>query len=157
LPTPTPAPPAAGDAGAESTASTGAIELGLEERVYIDQVNNIVARYGTTATTVEDLLSRAAANDALLQDETWQGQVNTAIQVLRRTGAEIRNIDTPPLLAAAHIDLVSAAGSFDQAAALMAQGLSEGALAAISQGVAEFEVGRSLLTQAQAQLGDDGP
>jgi hypothetical protein len=149
LPTPTPAAPQ----GEQTEATTGtSIDLGLEETLYIDEINNIVGRYNTTAATVERLVTGALADGALLQDSAWQGQINTAIQVLQRTGEEIRNVDPPPLFAAPHIDFVSAAGSFDQAAELFADGLAAGDLATMQQGIAEFAVGQSLLARGQEQL-----
>jgi uncharacterized protein YgiM (DUF1202 family) len=149
LPTPTPAAPQ----GEQTDATTGSsIDLGLEETLYIDEINNIVGRYNTTASTVERLVTGAAADAALLQDSAWQGQINTAIQVLQRTGEEIRNVDVPPLFAAPHIDFVNAAGSFDQAAELFGDGLAAGDLATMQQGVAEFAVGQSLLARGQEQL-----
>ncbi len=146
LPTPTPG-------AAASTQADGAdVALNADETLYADQVNVIADRLQTTAATVTELIAAAAADGTLLEDGTWQGQLETAAQVLTRAGEEIRTITAPARFAGAQIDLESAIGSFDQVAELLAQGLADADLTTLQQAVAEFEVGTVLLTRGQEQL-----
>ncbi len=139
LPTPTPGAADATEATAESEPLTA------DETLYVDQVNVIAQRLQTTAATVTELIATAAADATLLEDGTWQGQLETAGQVLTRVGEEIRTITAPERFAGAQIDLESAIGSFDQVAELLTQGLADADLTTLQQAVAEFEVGTVLL------------
>ena len=112
LPTPT---PGAADAAA---ATAEAEPLTADETLYVDQVTVIAERLQTTAASVTELIATAAADATLLEDGTWQGQLETAGQVLTRAGEEIRTITAPERFIGAQIDLESAIGSFDQVAEL---------------------------------------
>jgi len=157
LPTPTPAPAPAEKQPAEEQPAGGGITLGLAETLYLDEARNIASRYKTTADAVTGLVTNAAVNGALLQDANWTEEMNAAIGVLRRTGEQVRGVDAPPLFAAAHIDLVSAAASFDQAAALLEQGVNEGAIDLLQQGLAEFSTALPLLDASMEKLDQVAP
>ncbi len=147
---PTPAP----GSGTAATPASAAqeIPLGLAENLYLDEVRTLIARYDLTGDAILQLVAAAQADNAMIQDATWQEEMNTAIATMRRTGQQIRSLEPPPLFAAAQIDLRSASGAFDLAATLLEEGASEGAVEKLDQALAEAETGRGLLQSAQAKI-----
>lgn len=152
---PTPAPNGSGlvaTPAAEEEAGAQPALLGLAENLYLDEVRTLIARYDLAGDAVLQLVAAVQADGALLQDEAWQDEMNTAIATIRRTGQQIRSLEPPPLFGAAQIDLRSATGAFDLAATLLEEGLSENALDKLEQSLAEADTGRALLQNAQEKI-----
>lgn len=148
VPTPVPGQEAEPEATEESSADA----LGLAENLYLDEAETLISRYQVTGEAVTQLVANAEANEALLTDEAWAGDVSTAIATLQRSGQQIRALEPPPLFAAAHIDLRSAAESFDEAATALELGLSEAELVQLQAALAQIDTGNGQLQAAQEKI-----
>lgn len=141
LPSPTPA--------AIITTTAGMPVLGVRENLYVIRVDGIVDGYDFALTKIDQLVTQASENEALLQDRAWIVEMTTAITLLRSTGDEVTNLSAPALFADAHADLTAAATAFNNAADLLAEGVDQLDTERLDEAFAEITVGTSLLTRVQ--------
>jgi len=137
LPTPTPAP----------TNTTPV--LGVRENLYVIRVDGIVDGYDFTLRKIDDLISQADGDVALLKDRAWIVEMTTAITLLRSTGDEAKALSAPPLFTDAHATLLEAATAFAGAADLLAEGVDQLDTDRLDQAFAQITTGSNLLTRAQ--------
>jgi len=141
LPSPTPA--------AIVTTTVGTPVLGVRENLYVIRVDGIVDGYDFALTKIDQLVTQASENEALLQDRAWIVEMTTAITLLRSTGDEVANLSAPALFTDAHTDLTEAAAAFTNAADLLAEGVDQLDTERLDEAFAEITVGTSLLTRVQ--------
>ncbi len=148
VPTPTPGNSAPSDSAGPADDET-AVALGQAETVYLGDVETLLATYEATSAALAEQIAAAAENAALLQDDTWRTDTQAAIDTLRASGAQVRNLEPPPIFAGAHIDLRSAAGSYDLAASLAQEGLDDGSVVKLQQSAAELEFADTLIQRTR--------
>jgi len=146
-PTPVPTP---------TTVTTTAV-LGVRENLYIIRVDGLVDGYDLTLNTIDELVTRASANEALLQDSAWITEMTTALALLRSTGDEVGTLSAPALFATPHALLVEAATSFTSAADLLAEGVDALDTDRLDEAFAQITVGTTLLTRVQNEIEDLTP
>ena len=146
-PTPVPTP---------TTVTTTAV-LGVRENLYIIRVDGLVDGYDLTLNTIDELVTRASANEALLQDSAWITEMTTALALLRSTGDEVGTLSAPALFATPHALLVEAATSFTSAADLLAEGVDALDTDRLDEAFAQITVGTTLLTRVQDEIEDLTP
>lgn len=146
-PTPVPTP----------TTVTTTTVLGVRENLYIIRVDGLVDGYDLTLNTIDELVTRASANEALLQDSAWITEMTTALALLRSTGDEVGTLSAPALFATPHALLVEAATSFTSAADLLAEGVDALDTDRLDEAFAQITVGTTLLTRVQNEIEDLTP
>jgi len=146
-PTPVPTP----------TTVTTTTVLGVRENLYIIRVDGLVDGYDLTLNTIDELVTRASANEALLQDSAWITEMTTALALLRSTGDEVGTLSAPALFATPHALLVEAATSFTSAADLLAEGVDALDTDRLDEAFAQITVGTTLLTRVQDEIEDLTP
>ena len=140
LPTPTPAN-AAGTSG-----------LGQPERIYLGEVTSILTRYDVNAETIADQIAALGDDPALLQDQAWRDEVLSAANTLALSSQQVRGLEPPALFAGAHVDLRSAAGSYDLVAELVNDALNTDNAATFQQVRAELDFAGTLVQMARDKL-----
>ena len=140
LPTPTPAN-AAGTSG-----------LGQPERIYLGEVTSILTRYDVNAETISDQIAALGDDPALLQDQAWRDEVLSAANTLALSSQQVRGLEPPALFAGAHVDLRSAAGSYDLVAELVNDALNTDNAATFQQVRAELDFAGTLVQMARDKL-----
>ncbi len=142
LPTATPAP----------TVTPASGRLSVVENLYVRTSEAILDAYGDTMTQIGELVGQATTDKALLEDEDWQLEMQTAVEVLRQTGQEVRGLNAPSRFRAANEDLVTAATNFDTAASYFETGVTGGATAQFEEGFAQANLGESALADFEKKL-----
>lgn len=148
-PTATPTPRPSPTPAAIVTTTVGTPVLGVRENLYVIRIDGIVDGYDFALTKIDQLVTQASENEALLQDRAWIVEMTTAITLLRSTGDEVANLSAPALFADAHTDLTEAAVAFTNAADLLAEGVDQLDTERLDEAFAEITVGTSLLTRVQ--------
>lgn len=148
-PTATPTPLPSPTSAAIVTTTVGTPVLGVRENLYVIRIDGIVDGYDFALTKIDQLVTQASENEALLQDRAWIVEMTTAITLLRSTGDEVANLSAPALFADAHTDLTEAAAAFTNAADLLAEGVDQLDTERLDEAFAEITVGTSLLTRVQ--------
>ena len=148
-PIPTPATPPT--VTTTTTTTTTARALGVQENVYVIRVDGIVDGYDFSLTKIDELITRASTNEALLKDQAWIVEMTTAITLLRSNSEEVNSLTPPPLFVAAHATLTQAAATFTTAAGLLEAGITAAQpnIVRLDEALAQITVGTSLLTRAQ--------
>ena len=142
LPTPTPA----------NATGAGTSGLGQPERVYLGEVTSILTRYDVNAETIADQIAALGEDAALLQDQAWRDEVLSAANTLALSSQQVRGLEPPALFAGAHVDLRSAAGSYDLVAELVNDALNTDNAATFQQVRAELDFAGTLVQMARDKL-----
>lgn len=147
---PTPTPGNAGDA--QGSAQTGTGTLGQAERVYLGEVTSILTRYDVNSEAIVDQIGTLGGDLALLQDTAWQNEIQSAANTLALSSQQVRRLEPPALFADAHLDLRSAAGSYDLVAELVGDALADSNPATFQQVLAELDFAGTLVQLARDKL-----
>lgn len=137
---------------ATTTTTNTAPVLGVRENLYTIRVDGIVDGYDFTLNKIDELVSQASDNVALLQDRAWIVEMTTAITLLRTTSEEVNALAAPPIFTGAHAILLEAATSFAKAADLLAEGVDQLNTDLLDQAFAEINTGSTRLTRAQSAI-----
>lgn len=126
--------------------------LGVRENLYVIRVDGIVDGYDFTLKKIDELISQADGDVALLQDRAWIVEMTTAITLLRSTSDEVQALSAPPIFGDAHAILQDAAAAFTDAADLLAEGVDQLDTERLDQAFARITTGSTLLTRAQTAV-----
>jgi len=140
----------------ETTPSTPVV-LGVRDSLYLVDANEAIDRYGRALDQIDQLTGQAGQNEALLQDATWIRSITTAIALLQATDERVRGFQPTTAVQTIHTDLVAAADTFDQAAALLTQGIDERDPDLFDQAFAAITRGNTSLSRAERAIATLNP
>ena len=140
-PTPAPSPTATLD------------PFALPDHAYTIQSLAISNRYAFQAQKLDDLLERAIADPAILDDEGWQAEAQSVAEALRTLGETVRSMIPPANLALGHSLLLAVADRFDEIAATLDELLASGDPTFLDEISSKLAKGRGLAGAAAESAG----
>jgi uncharacterized protein YgiM (DUF1202 family) len=144
--------PLTSTAPATTTSAATSTVLGVEDNLYLVDANELIVRYERALGDIENLVSQAGQNDALLLDQSWLQSVSTAIALVRATNARVRTLQPTPQTQAIHGDLVQAAAAYDTAATLLSQAIDQREAARFDDTFVEITRGHTFIDSATDKL-----
>jgi uncharacterized protein YraI len=122
--------------------------LGVADRLYLVDVDELLERYDNSLTEIDDLLVQASQNQPLLQDAQWVQSMTTAIALLRATNTRVQGLAPTTLLQPVQDRLAQAATSYEAAATLLSQGMEEQDTTLFDEAFIELARGNARLDSA---------
>jgi hypothetical protein len=114
---------------------------------YTSRLGPIAERYTTQMQNIGTL-----ASNPLLLNPDWQKNFKSAMEDLKKTGADARKLNPPPCLAEAHATFVQAADLFDKAANLAIPGAANANTNQITLAAASLNEGNTTVQRATQQF-----
>ncbi len=134
---------------APTTSTTEATPaLGVADRLYLVDVDELLARYESSLAEIDGLLARASQNQTLLQDAQWVQSMTTSIALVRATNTRVQALTPTSLLQPVQDALAQAASGYDTAATLLAQGVADQDTTQFDEAFIELARGNARLDSA---------
>jgi len=141
---------------ATATSATGTpaatTSLSVNDKLYLVEANELIARYNTALGTIDQLLKDAADDGTRVRNQQWGDDMTTAVSLIKVTGERVRALKPPSRFLNANIDLVQAAAAYDTAANLLAELVNQADATKSAPAINAITEGNTSLTRATTGL-----
>ncbi|MFN8494092.1 MAG: SH3 domain-containing protein [Caldilineaceae bacterium] len=142
---------------ATTTSATGTpaattTSLSVNDKLYLVEANELIARYNSALNTIDQLLKEAADDGTRVRNQQWDDDLTTAVSLIKVTGERVRALKPPSRFLNANIDLVQAAAAYDSAATLLAELVNQADATKSAPAITAITEGNTSLTRATAAL-----